>query len=547
MARVTPTDWQQLDCLHEQEKATIEWLADTLPDDYALFAGLGWAASHNGGGSYFGEIDIAILGPAGKLLLIEQKNGILSVENGDLVKHYGSQRKSVLSQIRRSIDAVKRQWSNQKHSQPLPVEYLLYLPDYHVDDVSAIAVQAERIIDRDRARDLPDIIRTLLDEAANSALHEQVLNFLHGTAAIIQDADIASLRVDQRYQTEGQVLSNTLCRLQLSPWRMTVRGRAGSGKTLIGQRLFRDSQTRGERALYLCFNRPLADGLARTLRSATSVMTIDRLTERLPLPIGDFDPAQGSDAFEQRRNTFMATPATTDQQYDLIVVDEGQDFSASQARLVEHLLKPQGKLLWLEDANQNLFRKPTCTPETSAQLELPENYRSTREIVQAMNTILKLDPGDIPASPIAGESPALFCAEPGDQMESVQQAINQFLNQGHALSDITVLSYHGYASSALLQQERIGPWRTRHFTSSYDPDGNQQYSEGELRLESVHRFKGLQSPAVVLAEIDFTELNDDARRRLYVGMTRAKLALALVLTKSAMETLKSSLIGVGKS
>lgn len=541
MARVTPTDWQQLDCLHEEEKATIEWLADTLPDNFELFAGLGWAATHNGGGGYFGEIDIAVLGPGGKLLLIEQKNGALSVEQGDLIKRYGVQAKSVLAQSRRTIDAVKRQWTNQQHSQPLPVEVLIYLPDYQVQDVSAVSFQAERIIDRNQKRDLPDIIRKLLDEAPNNDLQQQVLAFLHGTAAIIQDPDIASLRVDQRYQSEGRVLTNTLRRLQLSPWRMKVSGRAGSGKTLIGQSLFRDARSRGERVLYLCYNRPLADGLARTLKSSDCVMTVDRLSELLPLERGDFDPTKGSSAFEQRRQTFMTTPATVDQQYDMIIVDEGQDFSASQAALVEHLLKPEGKLLWLEDANQNLFRQPTNSPDTTAQLELQENYRSAREIVAAINAILKLDPEDIPASPFAGESPALLTAEPAALADSVHQAIEQFLEKGYSLSDITVLSYHGYASSALLNQERIGPWRTRRFTGNYDQKGNQQYSDGELRLESLHRFKGLQSPAVVLAEIDFCELDDEARRRLYVGMTRAKLALTLVMTDSAMTALRSSL------
>src|SRR5690606_2345876 len=118
--------------------------------------------------------------------------------------------------------------------------------------------------------------------------------------------------------------TNTLRRLQLSPWRMKVSGRAGSGKTLIGQSLFRDARSRGERVLYLCYNRPLADGLARTLKASDYVMTVDRLTELLPLPRGTFDPVQGSKAFEQRREEFMSSPASADQQYDMIIVDEGQ-------------------------------------------------------------------------------------------------------------------------------------------------------------------------------------------------------------------------------
>src|SRR5690554_5268996 len=270
MARVTPTDWQQLDCLHEEEKNTIDWLADTLPKDYELFAGLGWAASHSNGTAYFGEIDIAVLAPSGKLLIIEQKNGGISVEGGDLLKYYGGPGKSVLQQTRRSVDAVKRQWSNQNHTQPLALESLVYLPDYRVHDLSSVQVQAERIIDKEQSKDLPDIIRHLLDGSPDFNKQQEVLGFLHGTAAIIQDPDIASLRTDLRYQTEGQVLTRTISRLQLSPWRMRVSGRAGSGKTLLGQSLFRAAKQRGEKVLYLCYNRPLADGVARSLKAPTA-------------------------------------------------------------------------------------------------------------------------------------------------------------------------------------------------------------------------------------------------------------------------------------
>src|SRR5690554_6975799 len=84
----------------------------------------------------------------------------------------------------------------------------------------------------------------------------------------------------------------TISRLQLSPRRMRVSGRAGSGKTLLGQSLFRAAKQRGEKVLYLCYNRPLADGVARSLKAPTAAMTIDRLTDQLPLPRDDFDPSK---------------------------------------------------------------------------------------------------------------------------------------------------------------------------------------------------------------------------------------------------------------
>src|SRR5690606_31365508 len=129
------------------------WSSDVCSSDLA---------THGGGGSYFGEIDIAVLAPSGKLLVIEQKNGGLSADNGQLVKRYGSQSKPVLSQIRRSLDALMRQWSAQHPGPTLALEYLIYLPDYRVHDLSAVGLQADRVLDRERSNRLPEHILTLL-------------------------------------------------------------------------------------------------------------------------------------------------------------------------------------------------------------------------------------------------------------------------------------------------------------------------------------------------------------------------------------------------
>ena len=46
---------------------------------------------------------------------------------------------------------------------------------------------------------------------------------------------------------------------------------------------------------------------------------------------------------------------------------------------------------------------------------------------------------------------------------------------------------------------------------------------------------------VVLAEVDFEELDEGARRRLFVGMTRAQLALEVVVSRAAEAALGEAL------
>ncbi len=61
-----------------------------------------WTHVERGHYAIFGEIDFAIVGPTGKVLLIEQKSGLLSETPGGLTKSYPGKEKNVASQMARS-------------------------------------------------------------------------------------------------------------------------------------------------------------------------------------------------------------------------------------------------------------------------------------------------------------------------------------------------------------------------------------------------------------------------------------------------------------
>jgi superfamily I DNA and RNA helicase len=65
--------------------------------------------------------------------------------------------------------------------------------------------------------------------------------------------------------------------------------------------------------------------------------------------------------------------------------------------------------------------------------------------------------------------------------------------------------------------------------------------EGELFIDSVHRFKGQSAPCIVFTEIDFEELDEAALRKLFVGMTRATMKLVLVVSERAAAALRDRL------
>ena len=54
-------------------------------------------------------------------------------------------------------------------------------------------------------------------------------------------------------------------------------------------------------------------------------------------------------------------------------------------------------------------------------------------------------------------------------------------------------------------------------------------TEGQLYFDSIYRFKGLESPAVILVDIEFDELNKHQQHVLFCGMTRATVKLDLLV------------------
>ncbi|MCA1572210.1 MAG: ATP-binding domain-containing protein [Chloroflexi bacterium] len=59
----------------------------------------------------------------------------------------------------------------------------------------------------------------------------------------------------------------------------------------------------------------------------------------------------------------------------------------------------------------------------------------------------------------------------------------------------------------------------------------------EVRVATIHRYKGLESPVVVLAEIDGRIGDQDLASLLYVGATRARTHLVVVASSDLAERL----------
>ena len=546
MARIIPDGWEALEASGAAsfEIATLRRLAGALPDDYTVFHGVHWTRLDHGY-SVYGEIDFLVLGPLGQVVLIEQKNGSLEETAEGLVKRYPLKVKSIPGQIHRSIDSLQSRFKQAHGGQRLPLDYLLYCPDYRVVSPATAGIAPERIVDARSPATLAARILTIVAAVPPAASLTPVVvrAFLSEELQLAPDpsALVGQTRAWVTRVSEG--LATWARRIEFEPFRLRVIGTAGSGKTQLALRVLNDASAAGRRALYVCYNRPLADHLARLAPPGTRVATFHMLGDQWLRAHGASPAFDEAGAFDRIASALIAAEPSVEDLVDVLIIDEGQDFEQSWANALLRLLRPGGRAWWLEDPLQNLYDRPAVELPGWTILRADVNYRTPRDILRHIGLLVDEASSVRAASPVEGEGIDITTyADFGGLRDATVTAIGRARAAGFKAQDIVVLTYCGRDRSALMPFDDLGGYTLRRFDGTYDGAGNPVFQDGEILLETVFRFKGQSAPCIILTEIDFEALDDRAARRLYVGATRATMRLAMVMSERAAKRCMERLV-----
>src|SRR5690606_7259547 len=159
-------------------------------------------------------------------------------------------------------------------------------------------------------------------------------------------------------------------------------------------------------------------------------------------------------------------------------------------------------------------------------LRATSNFRSPRAVVRMLQALLPEEQRIEAASPLdAAEVELIDYADAPGLLAGVKEAIRRCYAAGFRKEDLAIVSFRGREQSRLFGHSEIGPHSLRHFTGRYDLLSHPVFTEGDVLLESVYRFKGQAAAAVILAEVDFDRLDDATLRKLFVGATRATMKL----------------------
>lgn len=334
-----------------------------------------------------------------------------------------------------------------------------------------------------------------------------------------------------------------------------IRGVAGSGKTLI---LTHRAKHLADllpdwRILLCCYNKSLATALEDEVSGLAnvSVMTVDRLASRLLKTAGrsaDYGPNPSDEDFQRirRQAADVAPTLAARHRYDLVLVDEAQDFGPSGLDLAwAALADGRDNFVIALDSAQNVYRRrmtwnpPGLTARGRATV-LTSNYRNTREILDtALGALVgigdpatsdpdsdELDVLVMPSEAVrTGPLPRLLtCADLDAEARAIADEVRVLQDAGNESGQIVVLS--GSKELRDLVLARV--------PNSIDAKRNPIRAiraSGAVRVATLQWAKGLEFRHVIVGganqiwvpeEDDEAEAQEDRRRRLlYMAMTRA--------------------------
>ena len=311
--------------------------------------------------------------------------------------------------------------------------------------------------------------------------------------------------------------------------RLAIRGCAGSGKTMIAVERAKQLASEGKEVGFVCFNRALRDHLReRYPDSGVTFQTFHGLCVQLGHQAGiempDYPPGEAPQTYWDDELPEILVDAVDElgAPFDALLVDEAQDLANHWLDALRLTLRdPDSGLLWLFlDPSQEVYGSRLEVPAEFTPYDLLYNCRNTKQIAREVAKKYRGEPAPKPLGPDGAEVELLHT---DDQPATVAAAIERLCGDEEVLpQDVVVLSSHGMDKSAVAESGSDG----MTFTKDYKPVGKY------VRFSSIRGFKGLESPVVILCELEDIDA-ETMDEQLYVGFSRAKSHCMVVAPPAA--------------
>ena len=500
----------------------------------------------------YGEIDFVVVCERG-VACLEIKGGRVECYDGQwtFIDRYGTERvkpEGPFAQVTGNMfslrDILKKRFEGNPHMKNILMASGVVFPDitFHSDSQEIIP---EIIYDR-TTEDISEYMNQVFDYWQQRQHREpsklspsdirEVVQFLRADFCFIPSLND---RLEQVEQKQAQLMQA----LGMND-HLIVEGGAGTGKTLLAAEFARRQLEQGARVLYLTYNKNLAHHVMRSLPETDQLKVVNihaLFGEYVPVDVEELQkdpqkyfaqilPERFYDYISERQST---DPDAVDMQYDLLIMDEGQDIlKPLYLYSLDCLLKgglDHGKWAVFYDEKQNIYN-----PEYQDGMDILRSYSHTkfRLFVNCRNTV-QIGTYSAKAS---GVTFAEFMRENGEEVGKISyedekdfggkiKEIMKTLREGKVSpGDITFLSPKKYQNSKLATLKLA----VNELRDDFKPDPSVPV------FATIQGFKGLDAKVVILCDVEALR-RETFSQYIYLAGTRARTLLYIVGTKDFWE------------
>lgn len=543
MARMYPPQ-PATDTGSDAERHLFAEFERQLPASWIVIHGVTWLKRKRQS-NFIGEVDFLVIHPRRGLLLLEVKGGRISGDwsaSSWTSTNRNGQSFAIKNPVKQVTGALwdlkaKLKESPATSDHTYPIFCGIALPEV-VTANQPFGLDWDRslVLDSADLGDLPAAIERMFSPAAPATplpleAITAVVDLLQPTVELTRFGLVAEVQAGEQKMLELSTYQSYALAMLRMHRRAVINGCAGSGKTMLAIEKSIQLAEEGFSVVLTCFNRPLArwmqqviDQQPEPVRKQIRVSNYHDLAVKLceeaghPSQVVANDPHYWNDTLPNHLSD--ATPFLKTR-FDAIVVDEGQDIRDNWWMTLEVLLAApdDGVLFIFQDPHQAIYRRGINVPVSTPPIELPHNYRTTVTIHERM---LMFYPG-IPV-PLAigphGRPVELIPASGAAMTREIRRVLARLIDEeGISPEQIVVLTPSSKARSTLKDGTRLNG-TTLSWQASPAP--------GEIRVSTIHAFKGLEADIVILTETDRLDSMRNGRQLCYVATSRARHHLIVI-------------------
>ncbi len=544
MARMYP---EQLPDLVESsaERLLYKLFEEQLSDSFIVMHSVKWLMRDRRHHDHDGEIDFLIVHRELGSLVLEVKGGRIRVESETgrwyTKDRFGQETQlkvNPFSQIERNLYGLRAKLTEAPKTRPFSyrLQRGIALPDVNIGhndiglygdrdliidstDLPWLEAAVRRIMGMPEKRDAlsDNAIKALVDTLQPSV---EIHRFALGTQLLNAEEQIATL-------TENQFAILDTLRLRSQA---AISGCAGSGKTMLAMEKARRLANEGFQVLFTCFNKYLASWIRDrftqdpyTVNERIFVVHYHGLVREFCHKAGVALPSvpQTTDGRvlsayfdELLPQKLLEAIDKLPVRFDAIIADEGQDFAETWWITLLDLLKnrEQGVFYIFYDDNQRIYSRDMMLPFNELPYPLNLNCRNTSKIHEQVLRFYQGDAKPKSRGPM-GVEPEFVPVEPGGEREALRRVFARLFTEERLPSkSVVILTPRSARTSQFREGDRIG---NVVLTWEWHP------GPGQVQISSIYSFKGLESPIVILIELD--KLDFAAEDYLiYVALSRPR-------------------------